>query len=99
MYSGSGGAGDAGAGSGGAGVAGATGSGGAGVDAVSLAGLQPVPSLDGTLATATLQAPPEEKLVVPVAVSAVLVVCVAFTIVGGVTSLIIDFARQATTIF
>jgi NADH-quinone oxidoreductase subunit N len=102
MYSGepAGSPGAAGAGAGaGAGAAAAGVVGAAGVDAVSLAGLEPVPSLDATLATATLLAPPEGKIVVPVAVSAVLVVCVAFTIVGGVTSLIIDFARQATTIF
>ena len=67
----------------------------------SLAGLAPVPSLDDVPAGSvlTLQAPPEATVETPLAVGIGLAVCVAFTIVAGVSSPVIDFARHATTLF
>jgi NADH-quinone oxidoreductase subunit N len=64
-----------------------------------LAGLEPIASLDGTTATATLLDPPEidEPVRLPVAVA--LGVCVAFTIAAGLSSPMIDIARHATTLF
>ncbi len=82
----------------GAGVAG-SGAGlgaGTGEDPV-MAGLEPVPSLDGTTATAALLAPPAEEEVVQLPMALALAICAVFTIAAGVSSPIIDFARHATT--
>jgi hypothetical protein len=70
-------------------------------DGATLAGLKPVASIDGTApgAVATLLAPPDTEIEVPLAVAIGLTVCVAFTIVAGVSSPVIDFARHATTLF
>jgi hypothetical protein len=66
---------------------------------LSTAGLEPVPSLDGAKATATLLAPSTDEIVVPLSVVAVLAICAAFTIAAGVSSVVVDFAHQATTLF
>ncbi len=51
-------------------------------------------------ATATeLIAPPTGRVRIPFTVGITLAVCVAFTIFAGVSSPVIDFARQATLIF
>jgi len=70
----------------------------AGTDGTLVAGLRPIPGLDGTPtgALATLDDAPEEAVEVPVAVGIGLAVCVAFTIFAGVSSPVIDFARHAT---
>jgi NADH-quinone oxidoreductase subunit N len=65
----------------------------------SMAGLEPVASLDGGTATATLEAPSQERIEVPLTVVVVLALCAAMTIAGGVSSVLIDFAHQATTLF
>jgi NADH-quinone oxidoreductase subunit N len=70
-----------------------------GVDGSELAGLEPVPSLDGATATATLEAPVDEPVVVPPLVAVALVICVLFTIAAGVSAPVIDFARHATILF
>jgi NADH-quinone oxidoreductase subunit N len=95
------GAGGAGVGAGGAGLGGAPvgGDGAAGDDEILTAGLEPVAVLDGPAATAELEAPPTERIKVPFFVGLALAVCVAFTIFAGVSSPVIDFARQATTLF
>lgn len=62
-----------------------------------MAGLEPVPSLDGTTATAALLAPPAEEEVVQLPMALALAICAVFTIAAGVSSPIIDFARHATT--
>jgi NADH-quinone oxidoreductase subunit N len=62
-----------------------------------MAGLEPVPSLDGATATATLLDPPAEEEVVELPMALALAVCAVFTIFAGVSSPIIDFARHATT--
>jgi hypothetical protein len=97
-------AGAAGAGAGPVGPVGAVGAVGevgavAAVDDPLTAGLEPVAVLDGTAATATLEAPPTGDITVPFFVGLALAVCVAFTIFAGVSSPVIDFARQATTLF
>jgi hypothetical protein len=46
-----------------------------------------------------LEAPPGERIVIPFFVGLALAVCVAFTIFAGVSSPVITFARQATTLF
>jgi NADH-quinone oxidoreductase subunit N len=89
------------AGAAGAGASSGTGSGaaegaGAGEDPV-LAGLEPVPSLDGATATATLLDPPAEEDAVQWPMALALAACAVFTIFAGVSSPIIDFARHATT--
>ncbi len=70
-------------------------------DGSTLAGLKPVPSVDGVAAgtVATLEAPPVAEIKVPLAVGIGLTVCVVFTIFAGVSSPVIDFARHATTLF
>ncbi len=70
-------------------------------DGTVLAGLTPVPSLDGVPVgtVLTLEAPPEAKIETPLAVAIGLTVCVAFTIFAGVSSPVIDYARHATTLF
>ena len=72
-----------------------------GVDGTLTAGLAPVRSLDGEEAgtTLTLEAPSDTAIEIPLAVGIGLVVCVAFTIVAGVSSPVLDFARHATTLF
>jgi NADH-quinone oxidoreductase subunit N len=95
MYSGPAGAGS---GTAGAGAAGAV------ADGAFTAGLEPVASLDGrSIATITapfaLDAPSEDRIVVPWLVGLALAVCVVFTIAAGVSSPVITFARQATTLF
>jgi NADH-quinone oxidoreductase subunit N len=67
----------------------------------SLAGLAPVPSLDGVPAgtVLTLEAPSEVAIKTPPAVAIGLTVCVVFTIFAGVSSPVIDYARHATTLF
>ncbi len=64
-------------------------------DGVFLAGLEPVPSLDGNVATAVLQAPPSGRIRVPGATTLVIGVSVLFTIAAGVSSFAIDFAKAA----
>ncbi len=64
-------------------------------DGVLLAGLEPVPSLDGNVATAVLQAPPSGRVRVPGATALVIGVSVVFTIAAGVSSFAIDFAKAA----
>jgi hypothetical protein len=68
---------------------------------MSLAGLAPIPSLDGVPAgtVLTLEAPPTTAIVTPFPVVIGLTVCVVFTIFAGVSSPVIDFARHATTLF
>ena len=65
------------------------------VEGVSVAGLEPVPSIDGGVATATLQAPPTGRVLVPASSGVVIAVSVVFTIAAGVSSFVIDFARAA----
>jgi len=67
----------------------------AGSDGVFLAGLEPVLSLDGTVATAVLEAPPSGRIHVPGATALVIGVSVIFTIAAGVSSFAIDFANAA----
>lgn len=69
------------------------------VDRSEMAGLEPVPSLDGATATATLEAPAEGPVEVPYLAAVALVICVAFTIAAGVSAPVVDFARHATTLF
>jgi NADH-quinone oxidoreductase subunit N len=69
---------------------------GAGEDPV-MAGLEPVPSLDGATATTALLDPPAEEEVVRLPMALALAICAVFTIFAGVSSPIIDFARHATT--
>lgn len=73
--------------------------GAAAADRSELAGLEPIPSLDGPTATATLEAPVEETVEVPYLVGLALVICVVFTIAAGVSAPVIDFARHATLLF
>ena len=68
-------------------------------DGVLVAGLEPVATLDGELATSAIEDPPDGPVEVPFLVGLGLLVCVAFTVFAGVSQPIIDFARQATTIF
>jgi NADH-quinone oxidoreductase subunit N len=67
--------------------------------AFSMAGLEPVPSLDRTTATATLEAPSTEEIEVPLTVVLVVAISAVFTIAAGVSPVIINFAHQATTLF
>jgi NADH:ubiquinone oxidoreductase subunit 5 (subunit L)/multisubunit Na+/H+ antiporter MnhA subunit len=53
----------------------------------------------GHLSTVTFEAPPRERIKVPLLVGLALTICVVFTIVAGVTTPVITFARQATTLF
>jgi NADH-quinone oxidoreductase subunit N len=69
------------------------------VDQTTSAGLQPVPSLDGANATATLADPPTGRITEPWPVVVALALCAAFTVFAGVTPVVIDFARSATTLF
>lgn len=69
------------------------------VDRTELSGLEPVPSLDGPTATATLEPPPDERVEVPLLVTAALAICVVFTIAAGVSAPVVDFARHATALF
>jgi NADH-quinone oxidoreductase subunit N len=62
-----------------------------------MAGLEPVASLDGATATATLLDAPAEEDAVRWPMAFALAVCAVFTIFAGVSSPIIDFARHATT--
>jgi NADH-quinone oxidoreductase subunit N len=62
-----------------------------------LAGLEPIPSLDGATATDTLLDPPAEEDAVRLPMAVALATCAVFTIFAGVSSPIIDFARHATT--
>jgi formate hydrogenlyase subunit 3/multisubunit Na+/H+ antiporter MnhD subunit len=78
-------------------VGGAQATDGAG-DRVLIAGLEPIPSLDGPSATVALAAPPKAPVSVPFFVSLSLVVCVGFTIFAGVSSPMINFARDALPI-
>jgi len=75
------------------------GSGTAPIDRSELSGLEPVPSIDGPTAIATLEPPPEEVVEVPYLVTVALVVCVVFTIAAGLSAPVIDFARHATVLF
>jgi NADH-quinone oxidoreductase subunit N len=70
-------------------------------DGAMMAGLAPVQSLEGlgTAATATLEAPSEERITIPLLVGLALAVCVGFTIFAGVSSPVITLARKATTLF
>lgn len=81
-------------------------------DGATLAGLAPIPGFDapalsggpgaaaanGGVAVA-LQAPADTPVRIPFAVGITLAVCVVFTIFAGVSSPVLDFAKQATTIF
>jgi hypothetical protein len=49
--------------------------------------------------TATLEAPPAGRVKVPLLVGVALAICVVFTIVAGVSTPVITFARQATMLF
>jgi NADH-quinone oxidoreductase subunit N len=78
------------------------------VDGALTAGLQPVPALDGPVAavpgkpepeSVILAAPPEARIRVPLFITVTLAVCAAFTVVAGVSSFMITFARQATMLF
>ena len=82
-------------------AAGGDGAGGAsaGSDGALTAGLEPVRGLDGGTAVATLEAPSEERITIPFFVGLALTICVAFTIFAGVSSPMITFARDATTLF
>ncbi len=84
-------------------------------DGATLAGLQPIPGFDtpalsagpGAVAAAgsagsapvALLPPPVGKIRIPFTVGVTLAVCVAFTIFAGVSSPVLDFAKQATTLF
>jgi NADH-quinone oxidoreductase subunit N len=68
-------------------------------DGTTTAGLAPPLSGGPRTATVALQAPPEERVSVPVTVSVVLAVCAAFTVFAGVAPNVIDFAKQATQLF
>lgn len=68
-------------------------------DRSEMAGLEPIPSLDGAAATATLEAPTEDPVEVPYLAAVALVICVVFTIAAGVSAPVVDFARHATTLF
>jgi NADH-quinone oxidoreductase subunit N len=69
------------------------------MDPAELAGLEPIPSLDGAEATATIAEGPEGTIVIPWAVTLSLAICVIVTIGAGVSAPVIDFARQAVTLF
>ena len=71
------------------------------VDRTLVSGLAPVPTLDEVPAgtAAVLEAPPAVVERVPPAAAIGLAVCVIFTIFAGVSSPVIDFARQAHMIF
>lgn len=69
------------------------------VDRSTTAGLEPLPRLDGEASSVALEAPPEQVIRVPLAVSVSLLVCAAFTVAAGVSSFAIDFARQASSLF
>jgi NADH-quinone oxidoreductase subunit N len=63
----------------------------------SMAGLEPIASLDGERsAVAVLEAPTKGRIPIPPAVGVVIAVCVIFTIAAGVSGFMIDFARAAT---
>jgi NADH-quinone oxidoreductase subunit N len=49
--------------------------------------------------TAALEAPPAERVTVPLLVGVALAICVVFTIVAGVSTPVITFARDATMLF
>jgi NADH-quinone oxidoreductase subunit N len=49
--------------------------------------------------TAALESPPAERVTVPRLVGVALAICVVFTIVAGVSTPVITFARQATMLF
>ncbi len=68
-------------------------------DGSTLAGLRPIPSLDGATATVALLDPPEVEEPVRLPVAVVLGICVAFTIAAGLSSPMIDVARHATMLF
>jgi hypothetical protein len=53
----------------------------------------------GTPSTVTFEAPPTGPIKIPVLVGLALTICVVFTIVAGVSTPVITFARQATTLF
>jgi hypothetical protein len=60
----------------------------------------PVPTgTEATVVATTLETPPKERVTVPLLVGLALTICVVFTIVAGVSSPVITFARQATTLF
>ena len=80
-------------------AAGAGSAAGPAIDRSELSGLEPIPSLDGPTATATLEAPVDEAVEVPYLVGVALVICVAFTIAAGVSAPVVDFARHATLLF
>ncbi|MGH9095739.1 MAG: hypothetical protein ACRDXE_11305, partial [Acidimicrobiales bacterium] len=67
-------------------------------DRLTTYGLDPARGAEGTTA-AVLEAPADTRITVPFTVGVVLVVCVAFTIFAGVSSPVIDYARQATLLF
>lgn len=74
-------------------------------DRTFVAGLEPVPSLDAEPASVDLAvaevlgATPAEGDPVSLPTAIGLGVCVAFTIVAGVTPWVIDYARHATALF
>lgn len=82
-------------------------------DGALTAGLAPIPGFDGpvpalsagpgaeaaAVAPTALQAPPEGPITVPPAVAISIAACVLFTIVAGVSSPVLDFARHATMLF
>ena len=81
-------------------------------DGATLAGLAPIPGFDAPALSAGpgaaaadgpvavgLEAPPQAPIKIPFPVGVTLVVCAAFTIFAGVSSPVLDFAKQATTLF
>jgi len=65
------------------------------LEPVTLAGLEPVASLDGRDRPDVLEAPPVEAIAVPVSAGAVLGLCCAFTVAAGVSSFAVSFAHAA----
>jgi NADH-quinone oxidoreductase subunit N len=68
-------------------------------DTAALAGLEPVPSLDGPASPVLLAGPPDGAVTVGLPTAAALVICVVFTVAAGILPYVIDFARQASSIF
>ncbi|HET9689724.1 MAG TPA: NADH-quinone oxidoreductase subunit N [Acidimicrobiales bacterium] len=81
-------------------------------DGTLTAGLEPIAGFDGPVpalsggpgaAAATvpvaLEAPADGRIEVPFTVGVTVVVCAVFTIVAGVSSPVLDFAKAATTLF
>jgi NADH-quinone oxidoreductase subunit N len=83
-------------------------------DGATVAGLAPIPGFDGPVpalsggpgaaaapdgSVTVLEAPPTDVIKIPFTAGIALVVCVVFTIVAGVSSPVLDFAKHATMLF